>query len=312
MARRCVFLIFVLLGSQVVLAEPEAKAWGEDALWPSDSLPVQAFLKDHKVWLDPDLPASLRVQVESAYEFAGRLSWQQQGLPLSYLKIFSSPEPSALLAYLRARVRYLVGVGAPVTATYHDSVVYSLRPSAGLTALNVGSMLWDLQEAEPRLKFWLGRYRLPVNSTAVGLVQLYPAVHSQRPVQNFLTLIHEARHSDCTQRACGHKHVVCPADHTYSGLPLCDDGHVGAYYTTALVATALSKACTSCASSDRHLARANALWSLERVVNFDEIQSGGKALEFKTAPLILGSEARLDFSLWLLYWQRWLEKEATP
>jgi hypothetical protein len=176
-------------------------------------------------------------------------------------------------------------------------------PRAVVMALNIGTALWFVQLANKSpftLNFKIGDTSVPLTSPRVGLVELGPGyTMTQTPggtqitaVIRSETLVHEARHSDCTgglaqsdldlinagqmpqNHECGHLHINCPEGHPLAGLPACDDLPWGAYTIGALYAKELALSCQNCTAVERAQAVADAADSFSRVTVLADMLNG--------------------------------------
>src|SRR5262249_4759019 len=142
--------------------------------------------------------------------------------------------------------------------------------------------------------FRVGEEKVALNSSRVGIIQLGVGYtqkvgqgseqrYARTEVERVSTLVHEARHSDCTgglwksdlerfrkgdmptHRECGHLHINCPPDHALAGLPACDGAPWGAYAIGGLYSAGVFKTCKNCDEKTKALAKADALDQLSRV-----------------------------------------------
>ena len=175
-----------------------------------------------------------------------------------------------------------------------------------IAAANIGMALWfkglvnrmpytlilkskEILLASPRLGVMLfgpgyraGVQAAPSERYPEGHYYTFPPEYRQK------TLLHEARHSDCTggvteaelemirhmknhrefndtfkNRQCGHMHVLCPEGHELAGLSACDRAPWGAYTVGAIYSTAVSHTMTG---TDRRIMEASAIDAWSRVL----------------------------------------------
>lgn len=148
------------------------------------------------------------------------------------------------------------------------------NPNVVTMASNLGFSLWLAGLiAEQKFSFLFQGGSFQVDSGRIGLVLLGEGYRESTNTSagarflpasfRHLTLMHEARHSDCTggisveqlaemrksrtrssgsfhfrNRKCGHIHSRCPSGHEFEGLPACDDHPWGAYSIEAIYAEA--------------------------------------------------------------------------
>ncbi len=119
-------------------------------------------------------------------------------------------------------------------------------------------------------------------------------------IERMKTLIHEARHSDCTtpltaadakaaisaknidslietmtQRSCGHMHAKCPVGHDLAGQYACDSGAWGAYAFGAIFFEKLAKDCSDgCSEVERQIALLGEKEAKTRVLKVEEVWGG--------------------------------------
>ncbi len=140
-----------------------------------------------------------------------------------------------------------------------------------------------------------GRGLVPVESSRIGVMMIGPGYQPSRPFEfknegvkvvatqpdyRQRTLVHEARHSDCTgglseddltivrkvrslkefmerypNLACGHIHVNCPEGHPLAGIPACDRHPWGAYSVDAIYSEGTLAAMSAGNRAGDHTAR---------------------------------------------------------
>jgi hypothetical protein len=213
---------------------------------------------------------------------------------------------SGVLDYLQERVKVFVGksIQDRPTASKEEGTQLTLTAqddSAFLTAQNSGTLLWYINKivGTPREFVSNGKaYR--ANSTRAGIISLLPGYNNaaQLPngnvyrLANASTLVHEARHSDCTaplteeglQRIrdsgtnitnmdftageilCGHLHVVCPEGSDVAGKNACDNHRFGPYEMGGLYNQMVAQTCVNCSEEELALAEMSALSAYERVL----------------------------------------------
>jgi hypothetical protein len=203
---------------------------------------------------------------------------------------------SAIVRYLNKRILYVIPKSANTSNRLKSSSLNSILLEANqntfVVASNIGTSLWWQKEAQNEsLTFTFGDRDIPILSSRVGIIQLGEGysekIHQQRRIS---TLIHEARHSDCTgglnpvdlelvskggvpENHCGHSHVLCPEESDYANLYACD-GHLwGAYGIEYLYHRALDQNCKNCDEETRQIARISANDTYLRILNRQDINN---------------------------------------
>jgi hypothetical protein len=168
-------------------------------------------------------------------------------------------------------------------------------------ALNIGTALWfeALAQSPKKLGFRIGDSVVPLETSRVGIIQMGQGYtlkkngHYAFPeLARISTIVHEARHSDCTggmsradlerviagdmpvSHACGHLHEVCPEGHEYAGYYACDNEAWGAYSVEGVYAAAIAKACKNCTDEEKKVGLMMASDALSRVIPLDDMMSG--------------------------------------
>ena len=169
--------------------------------------------------------------------------------------------------------------------------------NAQVVATNSGMALWleaVIFGSNPMLNI-PGRGVVPVDSARIGIVVIGPAYQPTRPFRfenegvkivvtspeyRQRTLVHEARHSDCTggltrsdletmrqirslkefmerypNPACGHIHSNCPDGHVLAGIPACDRHPWGAYSIDAIYTEGTLAAMSAGSRANDYIAR---------------------------------------------------------
>ncbi|MBI2606408.1 MAG: hypothetical protein HYW49_10040 [Deltaproteobacteria bacterium] len=235
-----------------------------------------------------------------------------QFLPKSYFAhVFGGTSASNVIDFLDARINYIIPQSADLEARLRMGTIYkslgdesgASKPAEAFTmATNIGMVLWLEREANRphEIRFTFGDAMIPLDSSRIGIVQLGEGYTNPKfeLVARTGTLVHEARHSDCTggltkadiarlkqgelpeKRTCGHMHVTCPAKHAMHGLAACDDHMWGAYAVGAMYENALSseKTCLNCDEETLAIAKMAAFDSLSRILVIKDFMSGKAGL----------------------------------
>jgi|GEM_PF-4865105 len=228
-------------------------------------------------------------------------------------RVFGGADARDVLRYLSDRVRVFVGpsvsvkssgeVGASGGMTLSEiqartgmesdqALPFSINEEKSrVTAQNVGTVAWYFSYLMGLPLVVVAGSTYPVSSMRAGIISLMPGYTSVQRIRresvNYdirlstpATLVHEARHSDCStaltavdgarlratrtekgeydlpqgNTTCGHLHVMCPKGHPLEGKPACDDHFWGSYQLGWMYSAMVAELCTNC--SDGEIARA--------------------------------------------------------
>ena len=208
-------------------------------------------------------------------------------------EIFGGPSNLDVLRYIVERVNWIISPSANLDT---DIVTLPLQMNSPVVvvATNIGTAIWYQSVADrvPDIGLIIGTTSVPIKNSRVGLIQLGKDYSDFIPLFRISTLIHEARHSDCTgglaaddivrlhlgkaplSNTCGHLHSECPAGHDYENLHACDDHPWGAYSVQFKFLAAYIKSCTSCSIKEQNLALALFADATSRVLVLDDMLSG--------------------------------------
>jgi hypothetical protein len=249
------------------------------------------------IHLDPDLSSS---ESQKLGQDTGLMSSLEiDGSKIKYFSnVFGGNDAASVERYLSDRVHWIVSSKKDL-----DRTVISLSNSLGATdstpqvvATNIGAAIWfsALVSGDPAAGIQIGHDLVEIRSTRAGVIQLGDAYSSDLadPILRVSTLVHEARHSDCTggvskkdllllraskdptRKNCGHLHSDCPAGHPYAGYPACDDHPWGAYAVEADYMAAVAKSCLNCSTQDQKIATVVFADAASRVLELDGMLSG--------------------------------------
>lgn len=261
--------------------------------------------------LDPAISADAKAMLHA--DVLALASYKLNASPTSYFaKTFGGTQGSDVLKFMDDRVNYIVPEIKDLTSRLKLGPISlpSLGGDAGIDdpravmmAANIGMGLYLVNEANPlpiNLRFKIGDTAIPMTSPRVGLMELGPGytmteTPSGKPITAIIrteTLVHEARHSDCTgglttndvarlragempeNHDCGHTHVACPAGHPLEGLPACDDRPWGAYTVGALYTQEIARSCENCTELERQQAIVDTTDSFSRVLVLQDMLDG--------------------------------------
>lgn len=192
-----------------------------------------------------------------------------QAQPGSYYeRAFGDTTTSGLLQYLNDRIHYFVednelDLSVPADHSLEEMGAWEAfkdefsRPAVTYGARNLGFSLWRRGIRERRtVHFLFGEKRVPVMSPRVGIVSMASSFAKGNVIYRISTLIHEARHSDCTggprRGSCGHLHTACPWD---EDRRQCDNKPWGAYSMEMIYLDAVINSCENCSRTMRQQAR---------------------------------------------------------
>lgn len=190
------------------------------------------------------------------------------------------------LNFLSDRVKIFEGIPEGANPSDYENIL----------AANIGAMSFLAREA------WLQVGRTDVAATLSDYqdprngVILAPQYHLLGPMGRISTLVHEARHSDCTggvktslvnsyiranisgaqpnapyTSACLHLHNACPAGHDLEGISACDTHLWGAYAIGAMFSLLVDTKCENCTDEEKAEAALDSQDQFDRVLRFDEI-----------------------------------------
>jgi hypothetical protein len=191
------------------------------------------------------------------------------GAPLSrwFDDIFGGSQSQNVINFIDERSAYYI---AP-TRSVKRHIRLRQAGESYETASNVGTGLYlsSLAHRE-RVSFDFDGRSIEVNDTRVGLIKLARGFFRSESkfkdtyrVSRIGTLVHEARHSDCTggvkrstlkhlkskidilDNSCGHTHARCPRGHSYAGLMACDTSPWGSYAVEAVLLARIAQ-CEDC------------------------------------------------------------------
>jgi hypothetical protein len=257
-----------------------------------------------------DIPSNSKIQFDPLLGGAERstlnqdisklTSYQIEADPRSYFgQAFGGGTSSDVLNYIEQRVKHVIPQNLDldsrikargrtmVGATTSGQPSSEERPRLTLMAANIGFLLWLTRELNypQELIFVSGSNEIPLDSSRNGIIELgegYVDPKAQRELR-IATLVHEARHSDCTgglayedlqlfaqggrpsNEACGYPHVKCEPDNYLAGEIACDGIPWGAYSIEAVYSVAVNGACNNCNEQERQIAQMVALDGLSRL-----------------------------------------------
>ena len=252
-----------------------------------------AILEGFQAKLDPDLALDERKALERGARRLVELRYENQeaGAATLYDRMFPGENRNlGVLQYLDERVNYIFSQNTEV----EDFLKLNRRDfdandaGAALMATNIGTAIFlqsELYGPDFGLVIKMEGRKVPVHGTRIGLIQLGPGFSKpeRNAVEQFSTLVHEGRHSDCTgglhrsditrlrlgllpaKSVCGNFHIVCPQGHPMAGLPACEAHPYGAYFVQSVFDISLAGNCANCSEEEKQLALVSGYDGLNRV-----------------------------------------------
>lgn len=202
----------------------------------------------------------------------------------SFSQIFGGTRSADVARYFDERVNYIISETTDVQSRLVEGEASALPTDNAIFARNPSASLWYVSKInEPRdVRFEVNNSQVDITSSRIGVMQIGDAFVDSETALQAATLVHEARHSDCTGGAlasdlrriengqapsnllCGHLHGECPAGHVYEGTFGCDTRPWGAYIVDLVYSLAVSETCATCSEADRQAAEINALDVIQR------------------------------------------------
>lgn len=242
---------------------------------------------------DSELSESERHALDVSTTTMGALTLDG-GRVKAFSNVFGGNSSSNVVRYFERRVNYALSESTDIDGRIVDDPAEPIPPgahSAELVARNLGTGLWvgSLVQDSGTVDFMINGKVIAITSSRVGIMQFGDVFARRDPIQQINTLVHEARHSDCTgglraedlaqlrdgslpdNKKCGHFHVPCPVGHPLEGELACDSHPWGAYAVGAIYSLAVASSCSSCTGPEKTVAEQEALDSLSRLL-FDPVE----------------------------------------
>lgn len=245
----------------------------------------------------------------------------------AFAVVFKSQETHGIKNYLNERVHYFFSLSNNNTGhltTQREEQELEPIPELNRTilAVNVGMSYWFSMLRGLGNAFTFDGEVVPIRNPRVGLVGFGSAHFNEKRVSRISTIIHEARHSDCTgglnqndlkkildgqedrvNPSCGHPHSRCSADmvledgkrHPLAGQVACDGGEYGPYFIEALYTAQIAEGfCTSCSEEDVQVAMISMYDSLSRVTKLQDFVAGNWAKPNMTSTGVIQKDEALS------------------
>lgn len=216
-----------------------------------------------------------------------------------FSEIFGGDQSSDVGSYFNERVNYAISTSTEIderiSVSFEPEDLILMSMDVEILATNFSWYLWfSSKVSEPAvLQFKINDQLLLVSSTRIGVIQIGAPFVVLSSIEQVTTLIHEARHSDCTEGAmdsdlnrfknglppinhlCSHTHEACPPEHPLAGEYACDSHPWGAYAIGAIYAGAVALKCTSCTETQKILAEQIFIESVSRLLySFSDLMDG--------------------------------------
>ena len=190
-----------------------------------------------------------------------------------FTDIFGGNDSAAVVNYLNERVNYIL---AEKTSPWSRLIVPSGALSRNLQvyASNQSVLYWYMDQYYSEMggaKFNISNQPVEIDSSRIGAVQLGDIFVSSDAITRAITLVHEARHSDCPTGAvlsdiinfaekgsspqnkqCGQLHSSCLPGYS------CDSFPWGAYAIDYIYSLAIYETCSNCTETQKQEALVNA------------------------------------------------------
>lgn len=198
--------------------------------------------------------------------------------------VFSGNNSSDVYNYLDERLNYILSA----TTKLEDRVTRTSNSIFEATTLasNQGTALWfeAIIRSPENLEIEINNKKILINSSRIGIVQLGEAFPTLGTIWQLNTLVHEARHSDCSggiyasdierlkndqlplNHACGHIHDICPLGHDLEGEYACDSHAWGAYAIESIYAAGIAFSCGNCSETEKSVSEQILIDSASRLL----------------------------------------------
>lgn len=261
----------ILLLTSAILISCGGSDKGDNA---SNAVPDQEGNRNtarYDVTFDSELTATERTALNNSIDLIEKMKIDGTKI-MGFSEVFGGDRSSSVVRYLEQRVNYLIS-----QFTSHNSrlVLPSLARAQIFEtfAINISSRLWFFDEyfsKEGGVGYRINNTIRDINSSRFGVVQLGNAFIKTDSAVQAITLVHEARHSDCPNGAllsdiinvvedraeqqdktCGQLHSSCLRGS-------CDGFPWGPYAIDYIYSLAIYKTCTNCTEIQKQQALINA------------------------------------------------------
>lgn len=237
------------------------------------------------VTIDADLSSAERAAVNTGADFLE--SAQIDGSKIAgFSDIFGGNRSSNVVSYLEQRVNYILSERtSPFSRLILPDDILAERQD--FYAANQSVMIWYVDEyfvSQGGVRLEISGTPRHVSSSRIGVIQLGNAFVGSDPVLQAITLVHEARHSDCPNGALLSDIVgfvefgssafadrSCGQLHSDTGF---DEFAWGPYAVDYVYSLAIVEACSNCTETQKQLALANANSVQLRAYDINGTQNG--------------------------------------
>lgn len=223
------------------------------------------------VTLDSELTSAERTSLKSSFNLLENLRINGSSI-YGFSKIFGGTRSSNVVNYLERRVNYILSENTNIDSRLMIPTIETAR-FLDYFALNPSVFVWykDVYYSD-RVLFVISNIPQEVNSSRFGVVQLGNIFTDSDAITQAVTLVHEARHSDCPggallsdvvgftesgrtpqNKKCGQLHTdtICPGSS-------CDGFAWGPYAIDFIYSLTIFKTCSSCTETQKIQAQTNA------------------------------------------------------
>jgi hypothetical protein len=257
------------------------------SLMGQTSFASQSTIQIDRTLLSPSHQALVESDLNSLSNFSVATPIDGSQPDPSFAQIFGGTSGSDVIQYLEERVHYLGSDPDQKDGLY----AYNYSPSF-LAWLYERDILQKPNAHPTQVTF--ENIRIDITSTRIGFIAIGPVYTdpSTTWVDRLDTLVHEARHSDCSAMPnsqdltaygtgqylnmspeglkCALVHMPCPKGHPLVGQLACDAQDWGAYTVGYVFSKSVYHSCSTCTEKDRQAGLATATDDFSRL--FDDVQ----------------------------------------
>lgn len=188
-----------------------------------------------------------------------------------FSKVFGGNQTSDVVSFLERRVNYIFSEGTD----YRTRLVlnsFRLKNNLAYFGMNLSVDIWytSLINEPDDVRIRINNKNVDITSSRIGVVNLGDIFTQSDAITQAITLVHEARHSDCPEGA-----LVSEIQRWYNGLPpinhtcgqlhgSCPDGSScdvipwGPYAVDFIYSISIVNGCSNCSETQRQQAQINA------------------------------------------------------
>ena len=258
------FILFLLILSSCGGSDGDSGSNGQQR---EEAPPSTGGTSGAGITFDSELSPSERAALDSSTRALAGMNIN--GSASSWFsKIFGGNRSSNVVNYVDTRINYAISESTDYRSRFFgESARFNMLETI---AVNYSVLIWlEGKISEPNeLKYRINDKSIDINSTRIGVMQFGSGFVKRRDASRAMTIVHEARHSDCTggtwrsdivrwqdgqlplNAKCAHLHELCPPGNPYRGTQSCDFEPWGAYIIQAFYAAAIIETCTNCTVAD--------------------------------------------------------------